>query len=95
MVEFYWNHEQKLVSAVPVLRIRDANGADVCGNGAYVLYWMIASRRLAFNFALDRALEHCRQLRKPLAILEALRCDYPWASERLHRFVIDGMAEEL
>ena len=26
-------------------------------------------------------------------ILEALRSDYPWASDRLHRFVADGMAE--
>jgi deoxyribodipyrimidine photo-lyase len=81
------------VSTVPPLRVRDANSAATRGDGAYVLYWMIASRRLVFNFALDRALEHCRQLRKPLVILEALRCDYPWASERLHRFVIDGMAD--
>jgi len=26
--------------------------------------------------------------------LDALRCDYPWASERIHRFVLDGMAEK-
>ena len=24
---------------------------------------------------------------------EALRCDYPWACERFHRFVLDGMAD--
>jgi deoxyribodipyrimidine photo-lyase len=54
---------------------------------------MIASRRVVNNFALDRALEHCREFGKPLVILEALRCDYPWASERMHRFVIDGMIE--
>lgn len=56
---------------------------------------MIASRRLHHNFALDRALEYCRQLGKPLLILEALRCDYRWASDRLHHFVIDGMADNL
>lgn len=54
---------------------------------------MIANRRLTFNFALDRALEHCRALRKPLVILEPLRCGYQWASDRIHRFVIDGMAD--
>jgi deoxyribodipyrimidine photo-lyase len=54
---------------------------------------MIASRRLRYNFALDRALEHCRELGKPLVIFEALRAGYPWSSERLHRFVLDGMAE--
>jgi deoxyribodipyrimidine photo-lyase len=54
---------------------------------------MIANRRTRYNFALDRALEHCRELKKPLLILEALRTDYTWASDRLHRFVIDGMAD--
>ncbi len=81
------------MSAVPGLRIRDANNAGVRGDGEYVLYWMIANRRLVYNFALDRALEYCRELRKPLVIFEALRCRHSWASERLHRFVIDGMAE--
>ncbi len=78
--------------AVPLMRIRDCNGAAVRSGGRYVLYWMIASRRLAYNFALDRALEHSRELRKPVVIFEALRCGYPWASDRLHRFVLDGMA---
>jgi deoxyribodipyrimidine photo-lyase len=54
---------------------------------------MIANRRLHFNFALDRALKHTRTLHKPLVIFEALRCGYPWANDRLHRFVLDGMAE--
>lgn len=54
---------------------------------------MIANRRLHYNFALDRALEHAAELQKPLVIFEALRVGYPWASDRLHRFVIDGMAD--
>jgi deoxyribodipyrimidine photo-lyase len=77
---------------VPAIRILNANGAPLQARGSYVLYWMIATRRLTYNFALDRALEHCRELRKPLIILEALRTDYQWASDRFHRFVIDGMA---
>jgi deoxyribodipyrimidine photo-lyase len=43
---------------------------------------MIATRRLQFNFALDRALEHCAALAKPLVIFEPLRIGYPWASDR-------------
>lgn len=78
---------------VPTIRIRDCNQGGVRGDGQYVLYWMIASRRLNFNFALDRALEHCRELHRPLLIFEALRCGYQWASDRFHRFVIDGMAD--
>jgi deoxyribodipyrimidine photo-lyase len=54
---------------------------------------MIANRRVTWNFALDRAIEHCRELGKSLVIFEALRCGYEWASDRMHRFVIDGMAD--
>ena len=76
-----------------MVRIKKANEAAISANGDYVLYWMIASRRLHYNFALDRALEHCAALNKPLLIFEALRMGYPWASDRLHRFVLDGMAD--
>jgi deoxyribodipyrimidine photo-lyase len=81
------------VSAVPAIRIKKSNAQPVNPHGEYVLYWMIASRRLNFNFTLDRALEHCSALGKPLVIFEALRIGYPWASDRLHRFVLDGMAD--
>lgn len=80
------------VPKVPALRIQDCNSAPVRADRLYVLYWMIATRRLSHNFALDRALEHCRELGKPLVIFEALRCGYQWASDRIHQFVIDGMA---
>lgn len=81
------------MNVVPGVRIRDANVSCVRADGEYVLYWMIANRRMEYNFALDRALEYCRELGKPLLIFESLRCAYQWASERLHRFVIDGMAD--
>jgi deoxyribodipyrimidine photo-lyase len=78
---------------VPEIRIRDCSDAGVRPAGKYVLYWMIANRRVTFNFALDRAIEHCSELAKPLVVFEALRCGYEWASDRMHRFVIDGMAD--
>jgi deoxyribodipyrimidine photo-lyase len=81
------------VSSVPAIRIRKGNGAGLRPSGEYVLYWMISNRRLRYNFALDRAIEHSKSLGKPLVIFEALRAGYPWASDRLHRFVLDGMAE--
>ena len=81
------------VQTVPAIRITDCNQTPLHSSAGYVLYWMIATRRLSHNFALDRALEHCRSFGKPLVILEALRCGYPWASDRLHRFVLDGMAD--
>jgi deoxyribodipyrimidine photo-lyase len=81
------------VPRVPAARIRVVNDAPVKTNGEHVLYWLTAFRRLRSNFALQHAIETARTLDRPLIILEALRVDYPWASDRLHRFVIDGMAE--
>ncbi len=78
---------------VPPDRIRPLNDRPLRPDGRHVLYWMTAYRRLGSNFALERAVESARELGRPLVILEALRCDYRWASDRLHRFVIDGMAE--
>ena len=81
------------LSAIPEIRIRSLNAAPVRAGGGFVLYWMTACRRLGWNFALERAAGEARRLGKPLVILEALRCGYPWASDRIHRFVLDGMAE--
>ena len=80
-------------SGVPPLRIRSVNDAPVRDPARWVLYWMTAARRASANFALERAADWARQLGLPLVVLEALRCDYPWASDRLHRFIIDGMAD--
>src|SRR6516165_8439647 len=79
--------------SVPEIRIRCCNSAPVCPDGRFVLYWMIAFHRATWNFALDRAVEWAERLGKPLVVLEALRCDYPWASDRLHNFILDGIAE--
>ena len=77
---------------VPKERIRNQNNKSGNPKGDFVLYWMIASRRLTYNFGLERAVEWANKLKKPLVVLEALRCDYPWASDRVHYFVISAMA---
>src|SRR5262245_53264199 len=75
------------------LRVRVANYSPIRSDRSYVLYWMIAARRAIWNFALDRAIDHARGLRKPLVVFEALEVDYRWASDRLHCFVIEGMRD--
>jgi len=75
------------------IRIRAANDREINPGGDYVLYWMTAFRRTEYNFSLQRAVEWARDLKKPLVILEALRCGYPWASDRIHFFIIQGMAD--
>ena len=79
--------------SVPHIRIRNVHGRAIDASGEYVLYWMTAFRRTQWNFSLQRAYEIADELNKPLLIFEALRCDYRWASDRLHGFIIDGMAE--
>ena len=74
-------------------RIRHANSREPNAAGDYILHWMQAYRRFDRNHALDHALQWSQLLKKPVVVYEGLRLDYPWASARLHRFMIDGMAD--
>jgi len=85
--------KQRLAHCVPTLRVRACNTLPVHTRGDYVLYWMIAARRPYWNFGLDRAMEWALELKKPLVVLEALRCGHHWACDRFHRFVLDGMED--
>ncbi len=78
---------------IPKIRLSDANQEPIRGEGEFVLYWMIANRRLRWNFALEHAIDQAKKLSKPLLIFEPLRLRYSWANERLHRFVIQGMRD--
>ena len=80
-------------NAASPIRITNCNQAPVRAGGTFVLYWMIAFRRTEWNFSLDRAVQWAVELKRPLVIFEPLRIGYRWASDRIHRFVIDGMAD--
>ena len=82
-----------LSSAVPTARVRTLNERIPDPDGGHVLYWMTSARRMTCNFALERAVEWARELGRGVVVLEALRCDYEWASDRFHRFVMDGMID--
>ncbi|MBL8919488.1 MAG: deoxyribodipyrimidine photolyase [Myxococcaceae bacterium] len=79
--------------AVPEVRLRALNDRPLQPRRRWVLYWMTSFRRTRFNFALDRAIEHAKALGKPLLVLEALRVGYPDSNDRLHTFILEGMAE--
>ncbi len=79
--------------ATPRARVRRLNDAPIDPGGNHVLYWMTSARRTRWNFALQRAAEHCVSLRLPLLVLEPLRVGYPWACDRFHRFIVDGMVD--
>lgn len=78
---------------IPSLRHQYANDHPERSEGEFVLYWMTASRRVHYNFALQHAIDRAKQLGKPLLIFEPLRVRYQWASDRIHRFVIEGMRD--
>jgi hypothetical protein len=69
--------EESSVTPVPAISVRCFQNVSVRASGRYVLYWMIATRRLTSNFALDRAPEHYRAFGKPLHRAKTLR-------EKLH-----------
>ncbi len=75
------------------MRLHAANAAAIAPRGDYVLYWMIVARRTRYSFALDRAIAEAKRLARPLLVFEPLRAGYPWASDRLHAFVAQGMAD--
>ena len=77
----------------PVPRIRPLNQGGILTDRPFVLYWMTAFHRTRHNFALQRAVEQANHLGKPLLVLETLIVDYPWASDRIHRFFLEAMAD--
>ena len=80
-------------SDINLLRIRSMNERPVNSDGEFVLYWMIANRRVNWNYSLQRAIDWAKQLGQPLLVFEPLRCNYRWAGDRFHHFVIQGMAD--
>jgi deoxyribodipyrimidine photo-lyase len=74
-------------------RIRQANDRPSNGRGKYVLYWSQMYRRLTYNHALDHAIKLATAEKKPLVIYEGLKLNYPWASARIHTFMLEGMKE--
>lgn len=78
---------------VSELRLQVAHDRPPAAGAEYVVYWMTAARRVRWNFALQRAVDWARELRRPLVIVEVLACGGRWDSDRLHRFVLQGMAD--
>ncbi len=71
-------------------RVRLLNDRPVASRGEFVLYWPQVFRRGEDNAALAYALERANELGVPVLVYEALRPDYPYASDRIHRFVLEG-----
>lgn len=74
-------------------RISKVNSAPERPERQYVLYWSQMNRRVSANHALLYAVERANQHSLPVLFYEGLTCTYPYANNRLHTFVLQGVPE--
>jgi photolyase PhrII len=75
------------------LRIHAAGEPCPRAGGELVLYWMQTTLRAHHNFGLDFAVEQANRLGVPVVVYHGLRPDYPWASDRLHTFILESVVD--
>ncbi|MCA9261345.1 MAG: NAD(P)-binding protein [Planctomycetales bacterium] len=71
-------------------RCRPLNDHAVDTDGDFVLYWMATAVRTDENPALESAVALANQLRLSPLIYQALSQHAPYASDRLHTFLLEG-----
>ena len=67
------------------------NKASENRNARYVLYWMQMYKRTSYNHALTFAIGRANELKLPVVVYEGLKYYYPWASDRIHTFILEGV----
>ena len=75
-------------------RVLVLNDKPVNASAKYVLYWMQMYKRVDNNHALIYAIRQANELQLPLVVYEGLKYYYPWASDRLHTFILEGVEEK-
>jgi len=75
-------------------RVTKLNDAPENTNGRYVLYWMQMFKRASHNYALNFAIQMANERRLPVVVYEGLTFSYPWASDRFHTFILEGVEEK-
>ena len=86
---------QTTMKNINSLRKFKRNDKDPNLEGDYILYWMQINRRTQYNYALEYAVALANKYDKPLLIYESVMVNYPWASDRFHAFLLEGMKEHL
>ncbi len=75
-------------------RVVALNEQPVNPKARYVLYWMQMFKRVEHNHSLIWAIRRANELRLPLVVYEGLKYYYPWASDRIHTFILEGVEEK-
>ncbi len=74
-------------------RIQLLNQRDFRADAEYVLYWSQMNRRVTSNHALQFAAELANERDLPLLVYEAITCSYPFANDRFHTFLLQGVPD--
>lgn len=75
-------------------RVRLLNDKSANNEGKYILYWMQMFKRTTHNHALNFAIREANLRKIPLIVYEGLKYYYPWASDRIHTFILEGVEEK-
>ncbi len=75
-------------------RVQLLNEKKANNDGKYVLYWMQMFKRAEFNHALNFAIGQANERKLPLVVYEGLKFYYPWASDRIHTFILESVEEK-
>jgi deoxyribodipyrimidine photo-lyase len=75
-------------------RVQLLNDKSANNDGKYVLYWMQMFKRTSHNHALNFAIQQANERKLPLVVYEGLKFYYPWASDRIHTFILEGVEEK-
>ncbi|MGE0556343.1 MAG: deoxyribodipyrimidine photo-lyase [Gemmatimonadales bacterium] len=76
------------------LRLHSAQEPGPNPAGELVLYWMQGvTLRATENPALNFAVEEANRRGLPVVVYQGLRDDYPWASARIHTFILESVAD--
>ena len=75
-------------------RVSLLNDKSPNNHGKYILYWMQVSKRTTHNHALNFAIREANERKLPLVVYEGLKFYYPWANDRIHTFILEGVEEK-
>ena len=74
-------------------RIQRLNQSPFRSSAKYVLYWAQMNRRVDTNHALAYAAQLANEAGLPVLYYEGLTCSYPYANDRFHTFILDGVPD--
>jgi hypothetical protein len=74
-------------------RVRLLTDRPVARGGRYVLCWLQQALRARDNPVVDAAVRLGNALGLPVLVYHGVREDYPYASDRLHRFILGASVD--